>query len=505
MEFIGWMYDIAREQSPGNDQLIELVRRSGAAGYGALGLYLEHRFAYPSAPWAADAGALAGEDVRAVAQYARGVGLRVIPFLNTLGHMEGFLRSEGGQRYAEDPGRNGLLQICPSRQECVDLVYGLVDDALAAFDDEWVHLGGDEAWQLGKCPACSARAGQIGTAGLFAEHYRLLCRHVMQRGRRPALWGDMLIAEPAALDAIPRETIIFDWHYSGPPRASTEKFRAAGFDVVCCPSVRSYDSGWCHLGASQTNIDAHAADAAELGALGVLVTTWECACFSAYASLWPVIMAAGRRLARGEDWTAALQAEGGAGYAAAAELLGDALPSKSQFLAPGPWRLLRDRFVIQQDPFLLWQAWRDDAVGRPGDEILALCDEAAGFVSADDPLQLPIALHRVAVEWVRCVERARRAYANGELSAAVEQLEDGGRRLETLRPGLMQALAGGGSRGDLHRLDRLQRRVGTIVERLRDLPVGAPCRPAFETLLHERFVPGEQAGWLTGQPLGGNG
>jgi hypothetical protein len=57
MKFLGWMYDIAREQSPRLDVLTEMLQRSRAAGYNAVGLYLEHRFAYAShrGPLAQDA------------------------------------------------------------------------------------------------------------------------------------------------------------------------------------------------------------------------------------------------------------------------------------------------------------------------------------------------------------------------------------------------------------------------------------------------------------------
>ena len=64
MKFVGWMYDVAREQSPREDLLTKLLERSAAAGYNAVGLYLEHRFAYPSAPFAAGPGCLTPETVR---------------------------------------------------------------------------------------------------------------------------------------------------------------------------------------------------------------------------------------------------------------------------------------------------------------------------------------------------------------------------------------------------------------------------------------------------------
>ena len=117
MQFIGWMYDIAREQAPSEDRLREILGRSKAAGYTAVGLYLEHRFAYPSAPWAAGPGCLTPDVVRRLRAEAVSTGLRVVPFLNTLGHMEGFIRSEGGQWLAEAPGGE-TLQTCPSRPEC---------------------------------------------------------------------------------------------------------------------------------------------------------------------------------------------------------------------------------------------------------------------------------------------------------------------------------------------------------------------------------------------------
>ena len=48
-----WTYDLAREQAPTLEHLDRLCRTTQEAGYDALGLYLEHRFAYASAPWAA--------------------------------------------------------------------------------------------------------------------------------------------------------------------------------------------------------------------------------------------------------------------------------------------------------------------------------------------------------------------------------------------------------------------------------------------------------------------
>ncbi len=498
MDFIGWTYDIAREQSPNEDSLREVIQRSGAAGYNALGLYLEHRFAYPSAPWAAAPGCLMPEVVRRLSKTAKEAGVRLIPFLNTLGHMEGFIRSEGGQWLAEG-SRDGVLQLCPSREECVSFALGLVDDAMAAFDDEWVHIGGDEAYQLGECPACAERAEAIGKEGLYAEFFGRLCRHVLDRRRRPCLWGDMLANYPGALEGIPRETVIFDWNYDLPPVETAKMFRERGFEVVCCPGVRSYDAGWCFLDQTRRVIDGHVEVAEQTGAAGVCVCSWEFFGFSSFASVLPLIMAAGRRISGGEDWAAALETAGGSGYAAAAEILGNRIPGMSKFLAPGAMRALRGPMALRSDPFALWRGWRREMDGDELDDIFEACGEALRLLDDDSPLRFPAEFHRAAVMWVRYAGQASGFYAGGHIKNCLGKLNAGREVLAGLRPRLERIAEEGGSHSDLIRLDRILEEIERVRGRIQALPEQG-WRPAFETITQAGYVPGDQAAWRTEGP-----
>lgn len=507
MPITGWTLDLAREQSPSISRLSELVGASRGAGYDALGLYLEHRFAYRSAPWAGGPGCLAPAGVAAIrhaAQAAEGGGIRVIPFLNTLGHMEGFIRARGGEWLAERAGA-GSLQMCPSRPECVAFARDLVRDALESFSDEWVHVGGDETRQLGMCPLCAERAAGIGgVGGLYADYFSSLCRWLLAQGRRPCLWGDMLLRHPEALERLPKETLIFDWQYFQRPRESTALLRSRGFDVVCCPSIQSYNSGWCFLDATTEIIDAHAEDAAALGALGVFVTTWEFSYFTQFAGYLPLVLAAGRRVARGDPWQRAIRECGGERYARAAELLGNELPRAAEFLRRGTWRQMRDALVIRQNPFQLWLRWRDEACGPAGDAILGVCARAARELPDGPPraaLAFAIELHAVAVDWVRLVERAATAYAEQRLETALTELHCGADLLERLRPGLRAAAQEGGSTADIRRLDRLLEKCAAVVGRLRELDPSGPYWPSFATLVHDGYVAGDQAGWRAADPV----
>lgn len=498
MDFIGWTYDIAREQSPNEDHLHKLIWRSSDAGYCAMGLYLEHRFAYPSVPWVAAPGALTQEVTRRLCETAREAGVRLIPFLNTLGHMEGFIRSDGGAWLAEGPGE-GVLQLCPSREDCVSFALNLVDDAMDAFDDQWVHLGGDEAYQLGECPLCAERAESIGKEGLYAEFFGRLCRHVIERGRRPCLWGDMLAKYPGALAGIPRETVIFDWHYEGVSPVTASMFQKRGFEVVCCPAIRSYDSGWCFLDETRRVIDAHAKEAERSNTAGVCVCSWEFFGFSSFESVLPLIMAAGRRLALEDDWSAALEEEGGVDWARAAEILGSRIPGASKFLAPGVMRALRGPLALRSDPFALWREWRRVIAQDELDEIFEACTEALRLLENESPLQFPLALHRAAVMWVRYAGQASGFYAGGHMKNCLGKLEAGREVLAGLRPELEKIVEEGGSAADPIRLDRALDMIDRACERIQALP-DAGWRPAFETITQDGFVPGDQAAWRTEGP-----
>lgn len=320
MQLRMWTYDLAREQTPTLDNLRSLMELTQASGYNALGLYMEHRFAYPSTPWAHGAAVVTPEMVRTLQEEFPDVQL--IPFLNLLGHMEGFLYTEYGRRFAEERFKG--LQACPSNPDTVQLANDLVDDALSIFTSGIIHIGGDETAQLAICPRCQAAGGrapmrdphasvdsvisavqnhEVGAAQLadqkarlYARHFAPLARKVIDAGRRPAIWGDMLLEHPKAALSMPRETLVFDWQYFQSPERTVRRLLDDGFEVVCCPTLQTYNAAWLHLEQSEKNVRDHVRAAHDLNAFGVCVTTWENALFGSYEALLPAIQACGRIL-----------------------------------------------------------------------------------------------------------------------------------------------------------------------------------------------------------------
>lgn len=503
-----WTYDIAREQSPTLDHLRLFCRITEDAGFDSIGLYLEHRFAYPAAPWAAGSGCVTPEVVRTLQNEFKNI--QIVPFINLLGHFEGFLYTEEGKRYREELFQG--LQACPCRPKFVALCESLLDDTLDSFDSNLVHIGGDETWQLGACPQCKAfieSESSDGKATLYGRHFGPLCERVLKAGRRPAIWGDMFRDHPTALDYIPKETLIFDWQYFGSCRETAQPYLDKGYEVVGCPALHTYNAAWLHIPESEANVRQIAADAAELNLHGVCVTTWECGLFGSYDTLIPALKACGAILQNplppspegggaggGERFLSAYLAESER-YEEWARLMGVELQEcGGVFAFSGIRHALKCRLLLYSNPFLAWMHHAEELIGEPGESALAIFERA--FAVAPNEATKDITLFaRSAVEFVRLAEAARREYAQGRAEAAIGKLSVTLRLFDDLERAARRTHERiGGSLADIERCRNAKRHVEVVLQRIRQYGDGSlGYLPAFEIVTHPKFVPHDQASW----------
>ena len=516
-----WMYDLAREQSPTTEHLDRLCRLTQDAGYDALGLYLEHRFVYASAPWAAGAEAMTPETVAWMRR--EHPSLRLIPFVNLLGHMEGFLYASGGEGLAEERFKG--MQAAPSNPAVAEFAKGLLDDVLAAFDDEIIHIGGDETQQL----AASAKRSGESESDVYGGYFGPMAAHVLAQGRRPAVWGDMFLEHPTALDALPKETLVFDWQYFDSPRETARKFIEAGHEVVLCPTLHVYDAAWCHLPQSEANVRAHARAAAELDAYGVCLTTWEGALFASYETLLPAIAGCGAILA--EDVTTPtlsfpkgeaslslqppLQEEPlGEGESRAPALLkaylkaGERNEEWARLMgvelneAGGPFAFtgirssIKARLLLYGNPFLLWLRDREALLGEPGDKALSILDRAIAF-APDSGHRGVGEFVKIAIQTVRFTEESAVAYAAGRPGEAAAALAPIRPAFDDLaRIARATNLRIGGSLADVERCVVAKEHVERVMRRIKSYGDGSlGYLPSFETICHPKFIPHDQANW----------
>lgn len=223
-----------------DSQLVALqaqLPRLAAAGVNTVIVEVNYNFRFRSHPELASATAIAPEHAHAFAAAARQAGIRVIPLLNCLGH-----QSWAGKTFAlltqhpewdETPGQfpdnKGIYcrSWCPQHPDVNRTVFALIDELAEAFEAEAFHVGMDEVFLIASehCPRC--KGGD--PAALFAKAVRDLHQHVVrERGLEMLMWGDRLLDAAAmrggeweyakngtagAVELIPRDIVICDWHY----------------------------------------------------------------------------------------------------------------------------------------------------------------------------------------------------------------------------------------------------------------------------------------------------
>jgi hypothetical protein len=239
---------------------LELAPRS----VNTLILRVDYNYQYESHPELRDQAALSKEYVKKIVAVCKKNNISIIPQVNLLGH-QSWAEKTGNllKAYPEFdetpqvkmpekyiwPNSDGLYckSYCPLHPEVHKVVFDLVDEICDVFEAEAFHAGMDEVFYIGEsqCPRCSGK----DKAELFAGEVTLVRDHLNASGRKLWIWGDRLIDGKTtgmgeweastndtwrAVDLIPRDVVICDWHYERPDQTPVY-FAMKGLNVLTCP------------------------------------------------------------------------------------------------------------------------------------------------------------------------------------------------------------------------------------------------------------------------------
>ena len=264
-------------------------------------LLIDYRYQFQTHPELTDEKALSKEDVKKIVASCKDAGIRIVPQINLLGHQS--WAGKTGKLLAvypqldetpwvampqnyQWPNADGLYckSYCPLHPELHKILFDVIDELCDAFEATAFHAGMDEVFYIGedKCPRCSGR----DKAELFAGEVRKIHDHLAGKGREMFIWGDRLLDGKTtglgmweasmnnthrAIDMIPKDVIICDWHYERPDKTAV-LFAAKGFRVITCP-WRKPEVAVQQL-ADMANFRKHATPAMRERYLGVMETTW---------------------------------------------------------------------------------------------------------------------------------------------------------------------------------------------------------------------------------------
>jgi len=227
-------------------------------------------FRFRSYPQMALPQAVPVEDLRPIIRTAKKYYADAIPYLNLFAHQEHFLAKSRPDlmlvKLREFPKKRVTRYddffywepiYDPNNPEVRRIVTSVIDETVELFKPKYLHIGHDECGALAFVPRKKNRE----ITALFSGSVNFLHAHLRKHHVRTMMWGDMLLGvrqfpsgaahgdmqgapTTRAINDIPKDVIIADWHYypyarpypdTGGPRTdfpSSLYFSDKGFDVL---------------------------------------------------------------------------------------------------------------------------------------------------------------------------------------------------------------------------------------------------------------------------------
>ncbi|MBR0459696.1 MAG: family 20 glycosylhydrolase [Victivallales bacterium] len=246
LKFRGWHF-MAPEKPNEVPQALRLIDTLAALKFNWCSIQIDNRFTYERNPaWGAP-NAPSKEQHRQLGERIDLYGIDVIPMTQCFSHFSYFLKRPEYRHLAEvqNPSadsRHKYWNYCPRHPEIHKYVFDMIEEHLECYPKaKWYHVGLDEITfePIGVCDRCKGTPGGV----LLAEEIQRLHDFVTAKGLRMCMWCDQLetirnggkkpYLTAEALPKVPRDILIFDWHYNeGKNFPMVAFFKKEGFDVI---------------------------------------------------------------------------------------------------------------------------------------------------------------------------------------------------------------------------------------------------------------------------------
>ncbi|KAH9507774.1 hypothetical protein Btru_053688 [Bulinus truncatus] len=175
------------------DKVLPLLKNLGATG-----ILIEYEDTFP---YQADLKTICAphaysqDDIRQILKLAEDCNLKVIPLVQTFGHLEFVLKHKQYASLREV--KKYPMALCPTNPDSLTLVCKMIDQVMKLHPQiKHFHIGCDEVYHLGLCDSCKQKMAQesLTRDQLFFAHVRNVAKHIKVHYSdiTVIIWDDML-------------------------------------------------------------------------------------------------------------------------------------------------------------------------------------------------------------------------------------------------------------------------------------------------------------------------
>lgn len=248
-------------------------------------LYVEHTYLFRdfSEMWR-DTTPLSAEEIMELDDYCAERHIELVPSLASFGHLYTLLSTKNHEDLCELPDaasqpfsfrdRMDHHTINVADSKALPLIKGMLEEYMALFRSGRFNLCADETFDLGKGRAAKL-AEDKGVRRIYVDYLKELCEFLVEHGRTPMFWGDVICEEPALARELPEGTVCLTWGYAPNQREDeSRKMAETGIRQYLCPGVSGWNQWMNRIGDSYRNITRMCAYAGKYHAAGILNTDW---------------------------------------------------------------------------------------------------------------------------------------------------------------------------------------------------------------------------------------
>ena len=248
-------------------------------------LYIEHTYLFrgSSEMWR-DETPLTAQEIMELDAYCRERCIELIPSLASFGHLYNLLSTKSHGTLCEltdsekqpfsyiDRMDHHTINVTDER--ALPLIIDRITEYMALFSSDKFNICADETFDLGK-GRTKPLADKKGVHRIYIDFVRNLCEFLVEKGKIPMFWGDIICAKPDLIHELPAETICLTWGYAADQNdEQCRKMAQAGATQYLCSGICDWNEWIPQLETSYQNITRMCSYAERYGATGLLNTDW---------------------------------------------------------------------------------------------------------------------------------------------------------------------------------------------------------------------------------------
>ncbi|SFB54088.1 Glycosyl hydrolase family 20, catalytic domain [Cohnella sp. OV330] len=185
---VGPMFDLSRNAVLAADGWRAMLGKMALMGLNTVMLYMEDTYELAGEPYFGYMrGRYSAAELKEIDDYADQFGIEAFPSIQTLAHLEEFLKWEPVKAYKDT---KGALLVDDERVDA--LVERMIDAATAPFRSRKLHIGMDEAEEVGRGKYLD-RHGYKDRLHIMTDHLARVLAATRRRGLKTMMWSDMFL------------------------------------------------------------------------------------------------------------------------------------------------------------------------------------------------------------------------------------------------------------------------------------------------------------------------